>query len=143
VEHWKIFTKALCFGARPEATEARKQKLWAEAESFINLHADEPVDGWDGDYCLCDCFDDYFDRYLRHIWRDDDGWYKDNPRYFANHLHIAIRAGIDIVTEQPGGVLGFTVGDLRRMFNGGIPEWIACQFIGDLAGASGDAGIWL
>jgi hypothetical protein len=36
-----------------------------------------------------------------------------------------IRAGIDFACEPSAGVVGFTVGDLRRMYPEGIPDWIS------------------
>ncbi len=36
-----------------------------------------------------------------------------------------IRAGLDVACEPSGGVLGFDLGDLRRMYPEGVPDWLA------------------
>ena len=39
-------------------------------------------------------------------------------------VHCCLRAGIDMVCEPSAGVLGFTAGDLRRMYPEGVPDFI-------------------
>lgn len=36
-----------------------------------------------------------------------------------------IRAGLDMAVAPSGGVVGFTAGDIRRMYHEGVPDWIA------------------
>lgn len=36
-----------------------------------------------------------------------------------------VRAGLDMASEPSAGVVGFTLGDLRKMYPEGIPEWVA------------------
>ncbi len=50
-------------------------------------------------------------------------------------LGLAIeRAGLDMASEPSAGVVGFTIGDLRRMYPEGLPEWIAGGFHGPRGG---------
>lgn len=35
-----------------------------------------------------------------------------------------IRAGLDCASEPSAGVVGFTAGDLRRMYPEGVPDWV-------------------
>ncbi len=147
IERWKFVTKAYCYGARTEATTARKDRLWGEAEPFIDEYKDEPVDGWDNDYCLCDHFVETFTDYEHDIWVEEDDWgggyYKENHRYFANHLRAAIRAGINAAVNDGHGVIGFTVGEVKEMFGDELPEWFACQYKECLINADDRAGIVL
>lgn len=44
---------------------------------------------------------------------------------WVSPLICCIRAGLDVASKPSGGVVGFTVGDLRRMYPEGIPDWVA------------------
>lgn len=35
-----------------------------------------------------------------------------------------VRAGLDMASEPSAGVVGFTAGDLRRMYPEGVPDWV-------------------
>ncbi len=58
-------------------------------------------------------------------------------------IHCCVRAGLDLVGEQSGGVLGFTVGDLKRMYPEGLPEWITSLFSEDLTQSKDTQEVWL
>ena len=65
---------------------------------------------------------------------------------FGDMLSACVRAGFDMAVEPSAGVIGFTVGDLRDVFEGGIPDWIADRFgenKGALLAAGRDEGVWL
>ncbi len=40
-------------------------------------------------------------------------------------IHCCVRAGLDMASAPSAGVLGFTAGDLRRMYPEGVPDWIS------------------
>ncbi len=63
----------------------------------------------DGD-CTCDEKEDLY----REQW--DDQW--------GGPVHCCIRAGLDMAANPSGGVVGFTIGDLRKMYPEGVPEWV-------------------
>ena len=44
---------------------------------------------------------------------------------WAGPVHCCIRAGLDTAAEASMGVVGFTAGDLRRMYPGGVPDWVS------------------
>jgi hypothetical protein len=131
VEHWKdLALRFICVGLG-DITIARKVRLWIEAEAFIEGYRYEPIDGWDNAYCLCDVFRDHFSKYIEDIWDDRAGTQKENPRYFANQIEIALRASVGLACESnPTHIIGYTVGDLRAMYAGQIPEWITSQYEG-------------
>jgi hypothetical protein len=39
-------------------------------------------------------------------------------------LHCCIRSGMDLALNQSAGVMGFTAGDVRKMYPEGLPEWV-------------------
>jgi len=39
-------------------------------------------------------------------------------------VHCCVRAGLDLAYSPSMGVLGFTVGDLRKMYPEGVPDWV-------------------
>lgn len=58
-------------------------------------------------------------------------------------VHSCVRAGLDMVTGNDG-VLGFTIGDLKRMYKPDpIPDWIHIQFAGKLLDAKDSDGVML
>lgn len=129
---WQGVARAMCHNFWPHLTDARKARLWADMQCFIDAHKDEPVDGWQEDYCLLDSFHDYFyydygasiNREYGDFWEIDD-----NPRYFYNQLRCVARASTNAVfPNDPAGVLGFTVGDMRRVFGGELPDWFLAQY---------------
>lgn len=142
-EQWKQFTEAICRHGWPDITDERKARLLDDAIDFIELFRDEPVDGWDNDYCLCDSFRSHFYEYYATIWIEKLEEYKDDPHYFVNMLCSVIRAGIGFVTNDRGGVLGFCVDDLRRMFSDGIPKWVLARYDGKLMSETpGETAVW-
>ena len=128
-----------------DATPERKEKLINEIKGFIEIYnvGDREIAGWDttlvnGDMCVGSLFDEYFEEY--------ETWNPKLEEYtgkFHNQLSCAIRAGIDIVTQEwGGGVLGFDVGDLRKMYDGKIPQWVSSAL--ELTGLENDAvEVWL
>ena len=59
-------------------------------------------------------------------------------------MSCCVRAGIDVAVDPSAGVVGFTVGTLRRMYDGEIPEWLTQWFEPALTGAEpDDTGVWL
>ena len=65
-----------------------------------------------------------YDYYPRDSW--GDGLYARWRDSWGSMVRCCVRAGLDLAMD-PGeiGVLGFTVGDLRRMFRGRLPAWVA------------------
>ena len=50
---------------------------------------------------------------------------------------------LDVASEPSAGVVGFTVGDLRKMYPEGIPQWIQDGYESDLSAAKDSDPIWL
>ena len=56
--------------------------------------------------------------------------YEDNAKsdrlyeQFVNPVVCCIRAGMDMAVSPSAGVMGYTAGDLRKMYPEGVPDWI-------------------
>lgn len=148
---WINFSIRMAKHAWPNMTEQRKKRLKEEILSFFQWELKDcpdyiaAVDDWDtspdrDQYCLCSSVDSFFDQFEH--WDERTGERKDN-RFFTQ-IVCCIRAGFDIAVKQSGGVLGFTVGDLRRMFPNGLPAWVTKDFVPPLTIDTPDSGsIWL
>ncbi len=95
----------------------------------------------DDDDSECRCDDIEYNYYEQ--WADQ----------WESPVHSCVRAGLDMLANR-AGVLGFTCGDLRRMYPEGVPEWVCpadeeLMIMGNgsagytFAGASDDMGIVL
>lgn len=97
----------------------------------------------DGDNCyMCDTFSefkwDHSARYFATVEQKkklDELWDADEQDEFDEmedeilDIHFApvaccIRAGLDVVAKPSLGVIGFTVCELRKMYNNKIPKWL-------------------
>jgi hypothetical protein len=128
-DRWRDFAIRMAEHGYPRATERRRDKILEEVKDYFGereFQQDWPtIDDWDHNEEFGSVDDDvieYFDRY-RH-WQRDIGTYDGG---FYNQVSCCIRAGFDMAVKQSGGVLGFTAGDVRRMYNGAVPDWIAGQ----------------
>ena len=98
---------------------------------------------WDeaeGDYgCLATLCDELFGKH-REINCSSFWWYTDKA---CDDVVCTLRVAVDLLIEQSGGVFGYTVGDLRKVFDGNIPEDIASTFNESLKEANDHEPIWL
>jgi hypothetical protein len=76
---------------------------------------------------------------------------------YGGPVRCCVRAGMDLASAPSAGVVGFTVGDLRRMYPEGVPGWITSEFFRgspfetlpdgaepvDFAAIPDEAGVWL
>lgn len=58
-------------------------------------------------------------------------------------LSCTLRVAVDLLIKQSGGVMGYKVGDLRKVYDGSIPQEISDLFEGGLFKAKDEEGIWL
>lgn len=64
--------------------------------------------------CEQPCRCDEIDMIAHYQWQEQ----------WASPVHCCIRAGLDMAAEPSAGVVGFTAGDIRRMYPDGVPEWL-------------------
>lgn len=145
-DRWQDFAVRMAIHGYPRATERRREKIRKEIQNYFDereYQEDWPViDDWDynDDFgSLSGDVDDFFERY-RH-WRRNNA---DYVGWFFCQITCCIRAGFDMAVKQSGGVLGFTAGDLRRMYDGNIPDWITrLDWATPLALIPDEAPVWL
>jgi hypothetical protein len=85
-------------------------------------------------------------RYPCDFWtecRDYSFWGQLYTPRVIDLCETAFRVAMDMLIEQSGGVAGYTVGDLKKAFDGVIPDWINDRFEGDLNAAEGTEPVWL
>lgn len=74
----------------------------------------------------------------------DDFWRYRRKSIWCDRVRCCVRAGLDVVAEPSAGVVGFRVGDLRRMYPEGLPDWVAGWFEAPItAETPDDMGVWL
>lgn len=157
-ERWKQLSVGLA-RVHENLTPARKARLAEEVENCIDWVVcnglgtiddwDDGVRGKDGRYA----HDSAGDRVDQFLW--DNRYEFERERKsgcvdlvrgrFGDMLSACVRAGFDMAVEPSAGVIGFTVGDLRAIFNGVVPDWIAEHFEHPelLSAAAPDEGVWL
>jgi hypothetical protein len=57
-------------------------------------------------------------------WNGTDKQFEAWDEKWGARVRCCIRAGLDMASAPSAGVMGFTVGDLRRMYPHGIPSWV-------------------
>ncbi len=74
---------------------------------------------------ITDICKEHEDGWNPHYWEDCYGQATEERHYeqFVAPVVCCIRAGLDMVVGSTG-VLGFTAGDLRKMYPEGIPDWV-------------------
>jgi hypothetical protein len=136
MKRWTETSKGMAKNLFPTITEARRKRLIIEVEDFIDyvcsFYPLQDIQDWDGNLgsvYVCDELDDYLYRNgFRHFNNRFDPYHKskvevERETRFANLISCCVRAGFDLAVKQSGGVLGFSVGDFRQIFNGEVPDW--------------------
>jgi len=126
------------------ATKHRREKLLAETERFFDYldeyglwqHMISWDDSLEGEAYACDLFSELFDCYSHWSGR------RQYEGRFYSQLSGCIRAGMDVAAEPSAGVIGFTVGDVRRAFRWHLPKWFLDLYPG-IGNAPAGAGVWL
>lgn len=147
-DRWKDFSIRMALHAFPDATEARRKKIAANIEGFFSWYDGEDVSeivDWDNAPAyICDRVDDHLSRHLHYRYNERSGEETDCGNKFANQVSCCIRAGLDCASSPSAGVIGFTVGDLRRMYPESLPGWVIEGYQPPITvDTPDDAGVWL
>jgi hypothetical protein len=133
----ELHTRALDFAQRAifkgfirELTCARKEKLWDDAQWFLEDCFETGCCDWDqtmsaqGMYA-CDFFSERFhEKYLPNTekWNHKFCDLGVEPRYLSD-LEFVCRSAIDLVDNWAGMCWGWKLGDFKRMYDGELPVW--------------------
>lgn len=136
-DRWLDFAVRMARNGWENMTEARRGRLESSVRSFISyqdrLGDVSDIKSWDDSPAyICDRVTEWFSSEHEHYWTDRRGDQIEFGNKFYTQLRCCICAGLDIAAEPSAGVMGFTVADLQRMYDGVIPEWISGQFNTDL-----------
>ena len=156
LERWRQFSLGLAKNAYPDITSARRNKLLSEVDDCIDYvvcNGLEDVEDWDRavyrngklyEYSAGERVDDWMweRRYEREV-EDRKGNVEVVCGRFGTMIACCVRAGFDVAVSPSGGVLGYTVGDVRSIFDGELPDWVKDFFTGPLDGVANDEGVWL
>jgi len=80
--------------------------------------------GSNGPY-VTDLVEEMMEHWNPHYWCEaSDPRYKRWDELWGDRIRCCVRAGIDMASDLSGGVVGFTVGEVRRMYRGCVPDWV-------------------
>lgn len=156
LERWNQLSIGLARSYK-NLTPARMAKLLDEVEcciDYVVCNGLETVEDWDsGVRYGSGWHESVSTRVDTFLWDNRYEFERENKHgvevvrgRFGDMLSACVRAGFDMAVAPSGGVIGFTVGDLRDSFDGEIPDWIADQFAENktaLLAAGRDEGVWL
>lgn len=134
------FAKRMVFKGYNNLTPKRGERLWGDVEWFLTDALEEGHWGWEtgsaeDTFGMGDWIHERFGEleYPSHKWEHKVCDLGEEPKYFRM-LSSTCRAAMDIIDDFAGGVWGWTVGDIRRMYDGAIPDWFPLdgwQILGD------------
>ena len=143
-ERWKDFSMRMAKTVYHHCTSQRQTKILENINNFFGEREFQDdykqYTDWDGngdDEILSSEVDEFFAGH-RH-------W---NPKTetahegFYNQVSCCIRAGFDIAVNQSAGVVGFTCGQVRKMWNGKVPFWVKKEFV-DFDNIPDEDDVWL
>lgn len=147
-ERWKDFSLRMARHAFPDATEARRGKIARSVEDFFSWYDGEDVseiEDWDSSPAyICDRVDDHLNHHQHYRYNERTGEETECGNKFANQVSCCIRAGLDRASSPSCGVVGFTVGDLRRMYPEGLPRWVTKGYQPPITKRTpNEVGVWL
>lgn len=99
----------------------------------------------DGRSLLCDFMSNYcWDNELEIEKEDRRGNFRQIDTKVGIALRCCIRAAVDTASKPSAGVVGFTIGDLKKMWAPKrIPKWVCEAYGKDLNRVKSEKGIWL
>lgn len=171
-ERWKDFATRMA--KRVYSAHRRPTGAWIleMVENFIDRFDENDIAkivDWDSSpVYVCDRMSEFtWDRMPAFYWnaynravragKDEPEWTDERRQtaedqwdeQFFGPVRCCVRAGLDVASSPSAGVLGFTIGDLRKMYPEGLPSWLRNgwrdehgRFV-SLERAPDRAGIWL
>jgi len=75
--------------------------------------------------CPSDMCKECYESWNPHYWEDlSETQLQKYDEQFCGPITCCIRAGLDMGVAPSAGVIGFTAGDIRKMYPEGVPDWI-------------------
>lgn len=149
-DRWKDFATRMARHAFPSATPERRVKIEKRLNAFFSWYDRNDADvaaivDWDNSPSyIGDRVDDHLHDVQHYRYNERTGQERECGNKFANQVSCCIRAGLDRASSPSGGVLGFTVGDLRAMYPEGMPDWVTEGYQPPITKETpNDVGVWL
>lgn len=158
LQRWLQLSVGLAQHSYPRITEARKAKLVTAVKDCIDwivCNGLDTVSDWDeGIYedgrLQYECAGTRMSSYMwdkgHEFEHEYKGEYELRTTRFGTMLACCVRAGFDLAVAPSTGVLGYSVGNLRAIFDGQLPKWVQ-DFFGENKDALMTAGdgepVWL
>jgi len=149
------FAKRMVFKGYERLTQKRKERLWGDVNWFLTDALDEGHWGWETGGTketmgMGDWIHERFEQleYPSGRWEHRVCDLGQDTNYFRM-LSATCRAAMDVIGEPGGGVLGWTVGDIKRMYDGQLPEWFDTGWKNEndgevkLQNEPDEIGVWL
>jgi hypothetical protein len=150
-ERWKDFARRMVTVA---VSSRKKKPSRAHTREIIEFFFEcrmDPYDEWqrvkDWDYtgkaagsnnypmCVGDHIRDIAEYHVPGYWGLPDGERGEAKiDRWMGPATCCIRAGLDLAAAPSAGVIGFTAGDLRRMYPEGVPDWVKGEPIWETIG---------
>jgi hypothetical protein len=167
-ERWLDFSTRMA-RTYPGRSSAFRKDIEGHVRAFIESHCRGGEDiadviGWDRGENRCGYVTDHFETW----WWDGLRFWENAPRDYyesgrdgepaafrrwqerwVTPINCCVRAGLDVASSPSAGVLGFNVGDLKRMYPEGIPAWVSEGYADkdgkpvDLNARDNNDGVWL
>lgn len=149
-DNWKDFAYRMARAGFDGITPARKTRIEDELDAFFSWRSRDDQEtaeivDWDsGPAFVCDSVQSALSRHDHSRYNDRTGIERDCGNKFYGQVSCCIRAGLDMASAPSAGVIGFTVGDLRRMYPEGNPPWVVADFEPKITDQTPDeAEVWL
>lgn len=166
-ERWQDFALRMA-RTYPGRAKAYREQLEAVVARFLAEYTSngediDDIGGWDGPGNGNGCAGDHASAFAEDVLEQEfgapdyhDGRTGNGPtraferweERYVSPFRCCVRAGLDLASEPSCGVIGFTAGDLKRMYPEGIPAWVSEGYEKDgapldLNALSSDEGVWL
>lgn len=100
---------------------------WKRVENWDHTEPSEDERSRWPHYCMCVAshMDDIQEYHVPDYWALPEGDRGDEIiEKWMGPARCCVRAGLDMACEPSAGVVGFTAGDIRRMYPDGVPDWV-------------------
>lgn len=145
LEHALDFARGFIFNLHSHLTPNRQNRAWKEVKNVLEFCEQRKYTlkeiGWDEG--MSDLSADFFRDYMATVLQYTSagiGYLREGS--FFDFLELTLRATSNAITGEVG-VIGYTVGDVRRIFGGNVPDWYLKHKTEAFLTAPDDTDCWL
>jgi hypothetical protein len=143
-DRWKDFALRMARTVySPTMRDPSRKWIIEQVEEFLAWMEDDylRITDWDSTWAdspphYYPCVSDEMSRFewdrlpysVRKLEGEDGEKFEEGQERWFGPIRCCVRAGLDMASEPSAGVVGFTLGDLRKMYPEGLPDWLAGGF---------------